>query len=79
MNLSVFNNLIKRGVQGEILELIWNMNNNARARIKESSIQHSDEFIVEESLKQGVGLSAITWKKDFLNFFSILCRPKWGK
>ena len=21
----------------------------------------------------------ITWKKDFLKFFSILCRPKWGK
>ena len=49
--VGVFKNLMKRGIQGEILELIWNMNNNARARIKESSIQHSDEFIVEESLK----------------------------
>ena len=57
----VFNNLMKRGIQGEILQLIWKMNNNARARIKENSSTHSAEFDVEESVKQGGGLSAILY------------------
>ena len=57
--LCVFENLMKRGITGEILHLIWKMNNNARARIKENSITHSEEFDVEESIKQGGGLSAI--------------------
>ena len=59
--IGVFKNLIKRGISGEILELIWKMNNNAKARIKENSVSHSDVFEVEESLKQGGGLSAILY------------------
>ena len=59
--LGVFENLMKRGITGEILHLIWKMNNNARARIKENSITHSEEFDVEESIKQGGGLSAILY------------------
>ena len=57
----VFDNLMKRGIHGEILQLIWKMNNNARARIKENSSIHSKEFDVEESVKQGGGLSAILY------------------
>ena len=57
----VFDNLMKRGIHGEILELIWKMNSNARARIKENSSVHSKEFDVEESVKQGGGLSAILY------------------
>jgi hypothetical protein len=37
------------------------MNDNAKARIKENSMKHSNMFIVEESLKQGGGLSAILY------------------
>ena len=59
--IGVFKNLIKRGISGEILELMWKMNNNAKARIKENSVSHSDVFEVEESLKQGGGLSAILY------------------
>ena len=57
--IGVFKNLIKRGIQGEILELIWKMNDNAKARIKESSVRHSEVFNVEESLKQGGELSCM--------------------
>ena len=57
----VFKNLMKRGINGEILHLIWKMNNNARARIKENSVSHSEIFDVEESIKQGGGLSAILY------------------
>ena len=53
--IGVFKNLIKRGISGEILELIWKMNDNTKARIKENSISHSEVFEVEESLKQGGG------------------------
>ena len=59
--LGVFDNLMKRGINGETLRLIWKMNNNAKARIKENSITHSKEFEVEESIKQGGGLSAILY------------------
>ena len=76
--VGVFQNLMKRGVQGEILELIWNMNNNARARIKESSIQHSDEFIVEESLKQGGGLSAILYGQHVSGVIEDLVQEELG-
>ena len=37
------------------------MNDNAMARIKENSVSHSTIFDVEESLKQGGGLSAILY------------------
>ena len=57
----VFKNLQKRGVKGEILELVWKINNNIRARIKEDSKTHSQEFEAEESLRQGGGLSAILY------------------
>ena len=59
--LGVFENLMKRGIDGEILRLIWKMNNNIKARIKENSVTHSEIFDVEESLKQGGGLSAILY------------------
>ena len=59
--IGVFKNLIKRGISGEILELVWKMNSNAKARIKENSINHSEIFEVEESIKQGGGLSAILY------------------
>ena len=59
--IGVFKNLIKRGISGEILELIWKMNDNTKARIKENSVSHSEVFEVEESLKQGGGLSAILY------------------
>ena len=59
--IGVFKNLMKRGIDGELLQLIWKMNDNARARIKENSIRHSEEFLVEESIKQGGGLSAILY------------------
>ena len=59
--IGVFKNLIERGIHGEILELIWKMNDNAKARIKENSVSHSEVFDVEESLKQGGGLSAILY------------------
>ena len=59
--VGVFKNLIKRGISGEILELAWKMNDNTKARIKENSVSHSEIFEVEESLKQGGGLSAILY------------------
>ena len=37
------------------------MNENAKGRIKENSTKHSKTFVVEESLKQGGGLSAILY------------------
>ena len=42
--IGVFKNLIERGIHGEILELIWKMNDNAKARIKENSVNHSEAF-----------------------------------
>ena len=57
--IGVFHNLVKRGIKGEILDLLWRLNNNILARIKYDTQMHSEEFEVEESLRQGGGLSAI--------------------
>ena len=57
--IGVFHNLVKRGIKGEILDLLWRLNNNIKARIKHDTKTHSEEFEVEESLRQGGGLSAI--------------------
>ena len=59
--IGVFHNLLKRGIEGEILELMWKINNDIRARIKEDSQTHTEEFTVEESLRQGGCLSAILY------------------
>ena len=74
----VFNNLMKRGINGEILQLIWKMNNNARARIKENSITHSEVFDVEESIKQGGGLSAILYGQHIGSVVEDLEEEKFG-
>ena len=57
--IGVFYNLVKRGVKGEILDLLWRLNNGIIARIKHDTQNHSEEFEVEESIRQGGGLSAI--------------------
>ncbi len=59
--VGIFKNLMNRGVTGELLELIWKINDHAKSQIKENSITHSDEFIAEESIRQGGGLSAILY------------------
>ena len=59
--IGVFSNLIKRGIKGEVLELLWKINNNIRARIKEDSQTYSSEFTVEESIRQGSCVSAILY------------------
>ena len=74
----VFENLMKRGIHGEILQLIWNMNDNARARIKENSFMHSEEFDVEESVKQGGGLSAILYGQHISGVVEDLEEEKLG-
>ena len=76
--LGVFNNLMKRGINGQILQLIWNMNDNAKARIKKDSNHHSEEFIVEESLKQGGGLSAILYGQHISGTIEDLEEKKMG-
>ena len=43
---------------------MWKINNDIRARIKEDSQTHTEEFTVEESLRQGGCLSAILYGQD---------------
>ena len=43
-----------------MLELIWNLNDEIRARVREDE-EYSNEFIVEESIRQGEGLSSILY------------------
>ena len=62
--IGVFHNLLKRGIEEEILKLMWKINNDIRARIKEDSQTHTEEFTVEESLRQGGCLSAILYGQD---------------
>ena len=76
--LGVFQNLSNRGVQGEILELIWKINNNIRARIKEDANTHSDEFVAEESIRQGGGLSAILYGQHVSSVVEDLEKEKMG-
>ena len=76
--LGVFDNLAKRGVKGEILELMWNINNNVRARIKEDARTHSEEFVAEESIRQGGGLSAILYGQHVSSVVEDLEEEKMG-
>ena len=59
--VGVLYNLMERGIKGEILNLVWQINNNIKARIKENTNTFSKEFIVEESIRQGSCLSAIIY------------------
>ena len=76
--VGVFDNLMKRGINGEILQLIWKMNDNARAQIKENSIVHSEDFVVEESVKQGGGLSAILYGQHISSVIEDMEKAKLG-
>ena len=58
--IGVMYNLKENGIKGEMLELIWKLNDEIRARIREGD-DYSQEFIVEESIRQGGGLSAILY------------------
>ena len=59
--VGVFANLVNRGIKGEILESVWKINNGIKARIKEDTQLHSEEFMAEESIRQGSCLSAILY------------------
>ena len=59
--IGVIHNLSKRKINGKILRLIWNINNELKARIKWDEVTHSEEFDVEGSVRQGSGLSAILY------------------
>ena len=59
--MGVFRNLASRGITGNILSLIWEINNHLQARIKSDEERYSEEFKVEESIRQGSGLSAILY------------------
>ena len=76
--VGVFKNLMDRGIKGEILELIWKITTNATSRIKENSIVHSSEFIVEESVRQGGGLSAILYGQHVSSVVEDLESQKMG-
>ena len=56
--VGIFNNLLKRGIKGEILEFMWKINNNIYTRVRNDG-EISKPFIAEESIRQGGGLSAI--------------------
>ena len=53
--------LASRGITGNILSIIWEINNHLQARIKCDEERYSQEFEVEESIRQGSGLSAILY------------------
>ena len=57
----VFGNLAKRNIKGRMLGLIWEININLKARIKFDEEQYSQNFEVEDSIRQGSGLSAILY------------------
>ena len=77
--LGVFDNLAnKRGIKGEILELVWKINSNVRARIKEDIKTHSEEFTAEESIRQGGGLSAILYGQHVSSVVEDLEEEKMG-
>ena len=76
--LGVFKNLMNRGIKGEILQLMWKINNNVRARIKENTVTHSEEFIAEESIRQGGGLSAILYGQHVSSVVEDLQTEKMG-
>ena len=57
----VFGNLTNRNIKGRMLRLIWEINNDLKARIKFDEEQYSQTFEVEDSIRQGSGLSAILY------------------
>ena len=57
----IFVNLAQKGIEGKILNLMWQINNNLISRIKYDEEIYSEEFNVEDSLRQGGGLSAILY------------------
>ena len=59
--IGVFGNLAKRNIKGRMLRLIWEINNDLKARIKFDEEQYSQTFEVEDSIRQGSGLSAILY------------------
>ena len=59
--MGVFRNLASRGITGNIVSLIWEINNHLQPRIKCEEERYSEEFEVEESIRQGRGLSAILY------------------
>ena len=61
--IGVFRNLVSRGITGNILSIIWEINNHLQARIKCDEERYSEEFEVEESIRQGSGLSAILYSQ----------------
>ena len=75
----MFSNLIKRGIKGEVLELLWKINNNIRARIKEDSQTYSSEFTAEESIRQGSCLSAILYAQHVASVVEDLEEKEMGK
>ena len=58
--IGVMYKLQENGIKGEILELIWKLNEDITARIREGN-EYSGMFSVEESVRQGEGLSAILY------------------
>ena len=54
--IHVFSNLAKHGVTGKVLASIWCINNSLRGRIKEGE-ERSEEFEIQDSVRQGSGLS----------------------
>ena len=59
--IGVFGNLAKRNIKGRMLRLMWEINNDLKARIKFDEEQYSQTFEVEDSIRQGSGLSAILY------------------
>ena len=57
----VFSNLADRNIRGNILRLMIEINQNLMARIKGDKESYSQNFTVEESIRQGSGLSAILY------------------
>ena len=62
--VGVFHNLCERGVTGNILEVMWKINSDIFARIKIDEKNASEPFSVEESIRQGSGLSVICYSQD---------------
>ena len=77
--IGVFHNLVKRGIKGEILDLLWRLNNDIIARIKHDTQKHSEEFEVEESLRQGGGLSAIFYAQHVGSVVEDLEKKGYGR
>ena len=76
--VGVMHNLMERGINGQILNLIWQINNNMKARIKEDDI-YSDEFEVEESIRQGSCLSAIIYAQHIAKVVEDLEEKDFGR